>query len=73
MFIFIMAMDFMARNSVKGLEATSFALLCSISNLALVASNLSGAYLLPKFGLNWLIVLSALTSFLCLPLIKRIE
>lgn len=72
MFIFIMVMDFMARNTVKGLEATSFALLCSISNLALAASNLSGAYLLPAVGLKWLIVISALTSFLCLPLIKRI-
>ena len=73
MFIFIMIMDFMARNSVKGFEATSFALLCSISNLALVASNLSGAYLLPLIGLKWLIVISSLTSFLCLPLIKRIK
>jgi len=72
MFIFLMIMDFMARNSVKGLEATSFALLCSISNLALVASNLSGAFLLPIIGLKWLIVISSLTSFLCLPLIKKI-
>jgi hypothetical protein len=73
MFIFIMVMDFMAQKSVKGLEATSFAFLCSISNLALVTSNLSGAFLLPRTGLPWLIVLSAVTSFLCLPLIKRIE
>ena len=73
MFIFLMVMDFMARNSTKGLEATSFALLCSFSNLALVASNLSGAFLLPVVGLKWLIVLSALTSFLRLPLINRIE
>jgi len=73
MFIFIMVMDFMARHSVKGLEATSFALLCSINNLSGVAGNLSGAFLLPHIGLKWLIVLSALTSFLCLPLIRRIE
>jgi len=73
MFIFLMVMDFMARNSTKGLEATSFALLCSFSNLALTASNMSGAYLLPVIGLKWLIVLSALTSFLCLPLINKIE
>ena len=72
MFIFLMVMDFMARSSAPGLEATSFALLCSISNLALVSSNLSGAWLLPLVGLKWLIILSALTSFLCLPLIKRI-
>jgi predicted MFS family arabinose efflux permease len=73
MFIFLMVMDFMARNTMKGLEATSFALLCSISNLALVASNLSGAYLLSLIGLKGLIILSSLTSFLCLFLIKRIE
>lgn len=73
MFIFLMVMDFMARNTIKGLEATSFALLCSISNLALVTSNLSGAFLLPIIGLKWLIVISALTSFLCLFLIDKIE
>lgn len=73
MFIFIMVMDFMARRSVKGLEATSFALLCSINNLSGVASNLSGAFLLPLVGLKWLIILSALTSFLCLLLINKIE
>ena len=73
MFIFLMVMDFMARHSVQGLEATSFALLCSINNLAGVSSNLSGAFLLPLVGLKWLIVLSAATSFLCLPLIRRIE
>jgi len=73
MFIFIMVMDFMARHSVDGLEATSFAFLCSINNLSIVAGNLSGAYLLPYIGLKWLIVLSALTSFLCLPLIRKID
>ncbi len=73
MFIFLMVMDFMARSSTKGLEATSFALLCSMSNLALFTSSLSGAYLLPKIGLKWLIVLSSATSFLCLPLINKIE
>ncbi len=73
MFIFLMVMDFMARNTTPGLEATSFAFLCSVSNLALVASNLSGAFLLPIIGLKWLIVLSAITSFLCLPLIGKID
>jgi len=73
MFIFLMVMDFMARNSIKGLEATSFALLCSMSNLSIPASNLSGAFLLPVIGLKWLIVISSLTSFLCLPLINKIN
>ncbi|MDD5156266.1 MAG: hypothetical protein PHF11_07295, partial [Candidatus Omnitrophica bacterium] len=73
MFIFLMVMDFMARKSIRGLEATSFALLCSVSNMALIASNLSGAFLLPALGLKWLIVLSAATSFLCLFLINKID
>jgi len=73
MFIFLMIMDFMARSTIQGLEATSFAFLASVSNLALTASNLSGAYLLPRIGLKWLIIISALTSFLCLPLINKIE
>lgn len=73
MFIFLMVMDFMARSTISGLEATSFALLCSFSNLSLVASNLSGAYLLPRIGLKGLIILSSLASFLCLFLIKRID
>jgi len=72
MFIFLMVMDFMARNSLKGYEATSFALLCSFSNVALTASNLSGAFLLPLIGLKWLIVISSLASFSCLLLIKKI-
>ncbi|HAJ56664.1 MAG TPA: hypothetical protein DCL35_02715 [Candidatus Omnitrophica bacterium] len=73
MFIFLMIMDFMARNSVPGLEAASFALLASLSNIALIASNLSGAYLLPVIGLQWLIVISSVASFLCLFLINKIS
>ncbi|MCM8800991.1 MAG: MFS transporter [Candidatus Omnitrophica bacterium] len=73
MFIFLMVMDFMARSTVAGLESTSFAFLCSVSNLATVVSNLSGALLLPILGLKWLIVLSSLTSFLCLILINKID
>lgn len=73
MFIHLITMDFMARTSCPGLETTSFALLCAISNLAATASSLSGAWLYPLVGLNPLIVISALASFLCLPLIRRLE
>jgi MFS family permease len=73
MFIFIMVLDFMAKSTIKGLEATSFAFLCSVSNLALTASQLSGAFLYPYVGLKWLIVISSFTSFLCLPLISKIK
>jgi MFS family permease len=73
MFISLMVLDFMARTSLPGKEATSFALLCSINNLAGTASSLSGAYLFPKLGLTPLIILSAFTSFLCLPLIHKLD
>jgi len=74
MFIHLIVMSFMAKSTIPGKEATSFALLCSISNLAAgSASSITGAILLPKIGLHPLIILSALTSFICLPLIKKLE
>lgn len=74
MFIHLIIMSWMAKSTLPGKEATSFALLCSINNLSAgTISALSGAVLFPLIGLNWLIVLSAFTSFLCLPLIKKLE
>jgi len=73
MFIHLIVMSFMANSTIPEKEATSFALLCSINNLAGTASSLSGAFLYPKIGLHWLIILSALTSFVCLPLIKHLN
>ena len=73
MFVHLIVMSFMAKSTISGKEATSFALLCSISNLAGTSSSLSGAFLFPKIGLQPLIIVSALTSFLCLPLIKKLE
>ena len=72
MFVFLIIMTFMAQSSIKGKEATSFALLCSVNNLAGTCSSLAGAYLLPKIGLQPLIILAAATSFLCLPLISKL-
>jgi MFS family permease len=73
MFIHLMIMDFMATNCIRGLESTSFAFLCSVSNIAGFLSTTTGAWLLPIVGLKTLIILSAGTSFLCLPLIKRLK
>jgi predicted MFS family arabinose efflux permease len=74
MFIHLIVMSWMAKSTIKGKEATSFALLCSVNNLAAgTASSLSGAFLFPKIGLQPLIILSALTSFICLPLIKQLQ
>jgi MFS family permease len=72
MFIHLLVMDWMARQCIIGLESTSFAFLCSVSNLAGNVSGWTGGALLPLCGLQTLIVISALTSFLCLPLINKI-
>lgn len=69
MFISLMILDFMARNTKPGLESTSFALLCSVSNLAATCNGFAGSFLFPIIGLKWLIVISAITSFACLPII----
>jgi predicted MFS family arabinose efflux permease len=73
MFIFLNIMTLMAKSTIKGKESTSFALLCSINNLAGTCSTLVGAYLFPLIGLKFLIIISAGTTFLCLPIIKRLE
>ena len=71
--ISLLILDFMAQNTKKGLESTSFALLCSISNLAATCNGFAGSFLFPIIGLQWLIVISALTSFACLPIIPFLK
>jgi MFS family permease len=73
MFIFLNIMTFMAESTISGKEATSFALLCSVNNLAGTASSIAGAWLFPKLGLNILIIISALTSFSCLLFINKLK
>lgn len=72
MFVHLIVMSFMAQATLPGKEATSFALLCSVNNIAGTLSSISGAFLFPRVGLPILIVISAFTSFACLPLIKRL-
>jgi MFS family permease len=73
MFIQLMLLDFMARNTKPGMEATSFALLCSVSNFTSTCDGVVGGILFPHVGLTGLILISAGASFLCLPLIKRLK
>jgi len=73
MFVFLNIMTMMAQSTIPGKEATSFALLCSVNNLAGTASTLAGAFLFPKIGLQPLIIIAAFTSFLCLPLISKLK
>lgn len=71
--ISLLILDFMAQNTKKGLESTSFALLCSISNLASTCNSFTGSFLFPIIGLQWLIVISAVASFACLPIIPYLK
>ncbi|MFA5300429.1 MAG: MFS transporter, partial [Lutibacter sp.] len=64
MFINLLVLDFMSQNTQKGKESTSFALLCSVSNLAATCNGFAGSFLFPIIGLQWLIVISAVMSFL---------
>ncbi len=73
MFISLLILDFMAQNTKKGLESTSFALLCSVSNLAATCNGFAGSFLFPIIGLQWLIIISAITSFACLPIIPYLK
>jgi predicted MFS family arabinose efflux permease len=72
MFIFLNIMSFMAKSTLPGKEATSFALLCSVNNLSGTCSTLVGAWLYPLIGLKFLIIVASLTSFICLPIIRKI-
>jgi len=73
MWINLLVLDFMTQNTKKGYESTSFALLCSVSNLAATCNGFSGSFLFPIIGLQWLIVISAITSFACLPIIPFLK
>ncbi len=73
MFIFLNVMTFMAESTISGKEATSFALLCSTNNIAATISGLTGAYLFPKVGLQNLILISAVTSFISLLIVNKIK
>lgn len=73
MFISLLILDFAARNTKPGMESTSFALLCSVANLANTCDGFLGGWLFPIIGLKWLIVLNAVSSFLCLFIIRYLK
>ena len=69
MAIQLIVMDFSARICPKGKEATVFALITSILNLGTFLSGIAGGKLYTLVGYNWLVILSGVSTFLCLPLI----
>ncbi len=73
MAIQLIVMDFSARICPKGKEATVFALITSILNLGTFLSGIAGGKLYTLVGYNWLVVISGVTTFLCLPLIPYLK
>lgn len=73
MIIHLCCMDFMARKSLTGLESTSFAALCSVSNFAGWCSLQLGSYTLQWWGVSTTIIISAFMGLIALPLLKFIK
>lgn len=72
-FIHLLLLDFMARTCPEGTEATTFALLCSLVNFAAFCSNSMGAMLFDKVGYSGLVVISSVTTLLCLGFIPYLK
>lgn len=68
-FTHLLMLGVMAYICPKGTEATTFALLTSIVNFSSFCSTLTGAKLFTLFGYDGLVIVSGLTTFLCLPFI----
>lgn len=73
MFVTLLLLDFCAQRTKAGMETVSFALLCATMNLTGALNNVVGAFLLPLIGLQWLIIITSFTSFMCLPLLRKIK
>ena len=72
-FFQLLLLDLMAKKTIRGLEAATFAFFCGINNLANTASGLIGAWFLHIMNLNYLIIISALFGFVCLSVINKVN
>ena len=72
-YIHLLLLNLMALTCPKGTEATTYALLCSLVNCASFFSNIVGAKCFALFGYNGLIIISGVTTLLCLGFIPYLE
>ena len=72
-FTHLLMLSMMAYLCPVGTEATTFALLTAIVNFGSFCSNLAGAKLFGLFGYSGLVIVSGVTTFLCLPFIPYLE
>ena len=73
MVVFLVVMDMMARKSIAGLEATSFAMLCSVSNFGAWCSAQMGSYCLEWWGLTPTIFINAAFGLLALGVVPFLK
>lgn len=73
MFLQLVLLDFCARKSKLGAEACTFALLTNVCNLTSTCNGFIGGYLFPIIGLKPLIIIASLTSFACLPILRKVK
>ena len=69
----LVILDYAAQITPKEAEAFTFAGLCSVMNLGAMGSGVLGGWLYPRIGLNWLIIVSGLFTFLCLLFIPHLK
>ena len=72
-FVHLTMLNLMAMTCPEKTEATTYALLCSLVNCASFFSNIVGAKCFALFGYNGLIIISGLTTLMCLPFIPYLE
>jgi predicted MFS family arabinose efflux permease len=72
-FIHLLMLNLMAMTCPEGTEATTYALLCSLVNCASFFSNMVGAKCFAWFGYNGLIIISGVTTLMCLGFIPYLE
>ncbi len=71
---FVPAFSIAAKISQKTrYEATMFAILMSFRNIAMQGSSLLGSWLYQYTGFFWLVVISTVTTFMVLPVIRKLE
>lgn len=72
-YVHLLLLNLMATTCPEGTEATTYALLCSLVNCASFFSNIVGAKCFALFGYNGLVIISGITTLLCLGFIPYLK
>jgi len=69
----LVVLDYAGRITPKEAEGFTFAGICSVLNLGTMGSVAIGGFLYPIIGLNWLIIISGLSTLICLGFIPFLK